>query len=123
MLPTIGVTTKAYAATSTWLPGVVVVAGALLLLKLGAFKSLRDNHQARHQADKKRAELEKKLEALQGENDALKAAQQSAAETSPSQAANTTNTNATFTAQSPANHSLFEQVINENIAMRGAADD
>lgn len=115
MLHTQGIAPLVHTATAHLLPGTVVVVGSLLLLKAVAFKSWHNHRQKRKEAENKQAELEQKLEQLQNQYDSLKETN------NPKHFANKQAKTANPAATS-SKHLLYEQIINENIAIREAAN-
>lgn len=121
MLQTQGIVAPAvHAATAHLLPTAVVVAGTLLVLKVVVGGSWYKHRQKRKEAENKQTELEQKLADLQNQYKSLQEAQQAdAKEPQPAQA---TPVSPAFTQPSSDKHALFEQIINENIAIREAAN-
>lgn len=119
MLNTLGITTTiAHAASTHLLPGTIVIAGTFLIFRIAGRKSQQRRHDRtqREEFEQKQAELEQKLEDMQSQYDSLKQTQDlSEQEPEPAKVAYTP----TFAS---GKQTLFETIINENIAIREAAN-
>lgn len=121
MLQTQGIVAPVvHAATAHLLPVTIVVAGTLLVLKVVAAGSWYNHRQKRKDASAKQTELEQKLADLQNQYESLKEAQQAAEQ--KQQPAKTGSAASAVTQTVSGKYALFEQIINENIAIRKAAN-
>ncbi|EIJ36827.1 hypothetical protein [Thiothrix nivea] len=118
MLQTQGIVAPVvHAATAHLLPVTIVVAGTLLVLKVVAAGSWYNHRQKRKDTSAKQTELEQKLADLQNQYESLKEAQQVA-----EQKQQPAKTGSAVTQTVSGKYALFEQIINENIAIRKAAN-
>ncbi|MEZ5454013.1 MAG: hypothetical protein R3E93_14525 [Thiothrix sp.] len=121
MLQTQGIVAPVvHAATAHLLPAAIVVAGTLLVLKVVAAGAWYNHRQKRKDTSAKQTELEQKLADLQNQYESLKEAQQAAEQ--KQQPAKTSPADSAFTQAVSGKYTLFEQIINENIAIRKAAN-
>ena len=99
-------TTKSVATALHLSPSAVVITGTLLVLKVVVWNSWKQQNTARRAAEAKQAELAQRLADLEHQQ-----------QSQPVQAPPTTKTTAQ---QATGKNDLFEQLINENIAIREA---
>lgn len=110
-----------HAATAHLLPTAVVVTGTLLLLKVVVAKSWYTRHQQRKTTEDRQAELEQQLTALQEQYASLAASQQPVQASEPKTVSGSQRKYVPGETAS-GKSSLFNQIINENIAIREAAN-